>query len=124
MVYTRLYPVKMKKYDLSTNKNVSISNSNCDDCSNIVNSDNSVVTIVCETQTQVVEATQDTKGYLGTSEALSEEVADLDGKTANELEKLLRLKSLLENKARGRNQALLRLRLQVVRRNSEMILVR
>ena len=88
MVHTRLSSVDLKIFDLPTSKKVTISNNSSNDSSNIVNSNNSVVTIVCETQTQVVEATQDAKGYLGTSEASTEEVADLNGKTLNELEKL------------------------------------
>ena len=40
--------------------------------------------IVCETQTQVVEATQDIQVSFAASEAPTEEVVDLGDKTANE----------------------------------------
>ena len=88
IIHTRLSSVIKKKYDLPTSKKVTISYNSSNDGSNIIcNSDNSVITLVCKTQTQVVEATQDIEGYLATSEALIEEVADLDGKTANDLDK-------------------------------------
>ena len=43
---------------------------------------------MCETQTQVVKATQDPQVSFVASEAPTEEVADLGDKTANRLEKL------------------------------------
>ena len=88
MVHTRLSSVKKKKYNFTTSKIVRNSNNGSNYDSNIVNSDNSVITIVSETETQVAKATQDVERYFATSEALTEGVANLGCKMANELEKL------------------------------------
>ena len=61
MVFTRLAAVKKKKYNLPT---VSIFNSNMidnDGVSNNVNDSTDDITIIAETQTQVVESTQNTE---------------------------------------------------------------
>ena len=88
MVHTRLSSVKKKKYVLPTSDNITnINNGSNDDSTNTINTDSSIK-IVHETQTQVVEATQDAQVYIGASEAPTDELADLGDKTANELEKL------------------------------------
>ena len=87
MVHTQFSTVKKKKYVLPTSNNITnINNDSNDDSLNIVNTDSSIK-VVLETQTQVVEATQNVAGYLATSEELREGLANLDDKMTDELEK-------------------------------------
>ena len=87
MVFTRLAAVKKKKYSLPTinNFNTSKMNDNAD-VSNSVNSTDEI-TVIAETQTQIVEATQNTDVFYGYPEAPTEDVADLVQTHATELEK-------------------------------------
>ena len=64
-----------------------MSNNNNNYDSNIVNTDN-YIKIECETQTQVVKATQDAEVSFAASKAPTEEVANLDDQTTNKLGKL------------------------------------
>ena len=58
MVHTRLSAVKKKKYSLPTISNFSNNINDNDGVSNNVNDSTDDITIIAETQTQVVEATQ------------------------------------------------------------------
>ncbi len=78
---------KRKNYILPTNNNLINENNISNADSNILNTTNSIL-IASETQTQLVEATQDPQVSFVASEAPTEEVANLGDKTANGLEKL------------------------------------
>ena len=69
MVFTRLAAVKKKKYNLPTISNFNSKMNDNDGDSINVNDSTDDVKIIAETQTQVVEATQNTDVFYGDPEA-------------------------------------------------------
>ena len=87
MVHTRQSTVKKKKYILPTNNNLNNINSNNDEVSNLVNGTDSI-TVVPETQTQIVDVARGPEVSFGAPETPTKDAAGLCGKTAaDELEK-------------------------------------
>ena len=87
MVFTRLAAVKKKKYNLPTVSNFNSKMNDNDGVSNNVNDSSDDIKIIAETQTQVVEATQNTDVFYGDPEAHTEDVVDLEEIPITELKK-------------------------------------
>ena len=106
MVFTRLAAVKKKKYNLPTVSNFNSKMNDNDGVSNNVNDSTNEIIIIAETQTQIVEATQNTDVLYGYPEAPTEDLADLGEICTTKLKKLLQLMSPMEKKARTKHQAI------------------
>ena len=85
MVFTCLAAVKKKKYNLPTVSNFNSRVNDNDGGSNNVNDSTDEITIIAETQTQIVEATQNTDVFYGHPK----DVVVLGENRTTELEKLL-----------------------------------
>ena len=112
MVFTRLAAKKKKKYSLPMVSNFDIKMNVNDGVSNNVNDSTINITIIAETQTQIVEATENTDVFYGHPVAPTEDVVDLKEILTTKLTKKLQwLMSLLEKKASMKQQAISRLHL-------------
>ncbi len=89
MVHTRLSTVKKNKCILPTTTDLTNDNSkiNSNEASTVIKS-TEYMEIVPETQTQIVDCIQASKFDFGTPESTTEDVADLEDKTATEIKKL------------------------------------
>ena len=111
MVFTRLAAVKKKKYNLPTVTNYNNNIMDNDGVSNNVNSSTDDITIIAETQTQIVEATQYQDVTCGYPKAPTEDVVDLGEVATTELKKTPVTDVTHREKARTKHQAISRLHL-------------
>ena len=87
MLFTRLAAVKKKKYNLPTVSNLNSKMNDNDGVYNNVNDSTDDITIIVETQTQVLEAIQNTDVFYGHPVAPTEDVVDLEEIPTTELKK-------------------------------------